>query len=100
MNAKSSGYYFYINTGKQGDFQIWISVPLNSVKNIVLGCIMLTITCCVQQRLFVKRKKLRNTVIKQGSENRININFDAHDLLSLTVAIYSTADFLCGYVDA
>ena len=35
---------------------------------------MLTITWCVQQRLFEKRKKLRNTVIKQGSENGININ--------------------------
>ena len=60
---------------------------------------MSTITCCVQQRLFVKRKKLRNTVIKQGSENGININFDAHDLLCLKLTIYSTADFLCEYVD-
>ena len=42
---------------------------------------MLTIICCVEQRLFAKRKKLRNTTIKQGSENGININFDAHDLL-------------------
>ena len=42
---------------------------------------MLTIICCVEQRLFAKRKKLRNTTIKQVSENGININFDAHDLL-------------------
>ena len=61
---------------------------------------MLTISCCIQQRLFVKRKKLRRAVIKQGSENGININFDAHDLLCLTFTIYSTADFLCEYVDA
>lgn len=61
---------------------------------------MLTITCWVQQRLFVKRKNLRNTVIKQGSENGININFDAHDLLCLTSTIYSSADFFCEYVDA
>ena len=54
---------------------------------------MLTIICCVKQRLFVKRKKLRSTAIKQGSENGININFDAHDLLYLTFTINSTVEF-------
>ena len=38
--------------------------------------------------------------MKQGPENGININFDAHDLLCLTFMIYSTADFLCEHVDA
>ena len=61
---------------------------------------MLTITCCLEQRLFVKRKKLNNTVIKQGSEINININFDAQDLLCLTFIINSTVDFLCEYVNA
>ena len=28
-NAKFSGYYFYLKTNIQGDFQICISVPLN-----------------------------------------------------------------------
>ena len=51
---------------------------------------MLTITCCLEQRLFVKRKKLNNTVIKQGSEISININFDAQDLLCLTFIINSS----------
>ena len=38
--------------------------------------IMIIIYCCVQQRLSVKRKKkVAITVIKQGSENRISINY-------------------------
>ena len=31
-NSKFSRYCFYMNTNLQGDFQIWISVPL------MLGC--------------------------------------------------------------
>ena len=30
-NAKFSGYYFYLNSNKWWDFQICISVPLNSL---------------------------------------------------------------------
>ena len=51
-------------------------------------------------KIINERKKLRNTVIKQSLENGINIKFVAHDLLCLTFTIYSTADFLCEYVDA
>ena len=32
-NAKFSGYYFYVNTDIEGDFQICISVPLNTYNN-------------------------------------------------------------------
>ena len=42
----------------------------------------------------------RNTGMKRGSENGININFYARDLLCLTFTIYSTSDFLCPSVDA
>ena len=34
-NAKFSGYYFYMNFNIQGDFQIYISVPLTNVTIIV-----------------------------------------------------------------
>ena len=41
-----------------------------------LVCIMITIGCCTQQTLFAKIKiKVSITVIKQGSENHINIDF-------------------------
>ena len=39
-NAKLLGYYFNINTNIQGDFQIWISVPL-------ILCSFLSILSCV-----------------------------------------------------
>ena len=33
-NAKLSGYYFYINLNKWGDFQIFISIPLKQEKHV------------------------------------------------------------------
>ena len=31
-NAEFSGYYFYMSTSIQGDFQICISVPLKDIE--------------------------------------------------------------------
>ena len=43
-NAKFSGYWFYMNTNLQGDFQICICVPLNYkiklIKSIII-CILM-----------------------------------------------------------
>ena len=62
-------------------------------------CVMITIGCCIQQRLFVKRKiKVIVTMKKQSSKNCININFYTYDLLHLMRTTYRIPDFLraCG----
>ena len=68
-----------------------ISIGMFSVLSRRLLCydIMITIGCCVQQRLFMKRIiKVTFIVIKESSESRININFYRCDLLRVCLGAY------------
>ena len=70
-----------------------------SVLSRWLICIMM-IGCFVQQRWFVEKMKASVTVINQGSENGININFYAYELLSSRTWSYRTPKFFYAYVGA
>lgn len=68
-----------------------IRIGMFSVLSRRLLCydIMITIGCCAQQRLFMKRRiKVTFTVIKEGSESRININVYRCDLLRVCLGAY------------
>ena len=51
-NAKFSGYYFYINTNIEVDFQICISIPLSFKWCSQNG--FLSQSACLQPHLYVK----------------------------------------------
>ena len=55
------------------------------------------LSCSVS--VFEKKIQRSILVIKQGSENGININFNTYDLLYLMRTIYRTPNFLLAYVD-
>ena len=63
--AKFSGYYFYINTNMQKDFQICISVPLRSSEKIKSSTGSLK---SLSQRLCQPQQQ-QNTIVIKASHN-------------------------------
>ena len=52
INAKFSGYYFFMDTNIKGDFQICISVPLRGQRTVARNFIYVELQLFEEQKIF------------------------------------------------
>ena len=67
-NAKFSRYYFYMNTNKYGDFQIYNSVPLRNIPIFLKGKKCFPILASKQHEIGIwKNRQLESKVLQNCS---------------------------------